>query len=253
MTALLSMPDTLSLSACCLLICASFFTSLITAVFGIGGGLSLLAMMAQLLPAAAVIPVHAVVQMGSNAGRSVLLLSHAQWRFLLAFALGAAAGAYIGGHMVITLPQGALQGTLAAFIVVMMWGPSLPHWAASSLSTILQGLVSSILTMFVGATGPFLLAAMKPQAFSPLQKMSTTALAMTCQHGLKIIVFGLLGFAFKPYLGLLAAMVATGFLGTALGTRVLKKRDPAQFERWLKLILTALAIRLAYAAWANGF
>jgi uncharacterized membrane protein YfcA len=248
MTALLSMPDDLSFAVSCLMISASFFTSMLTAVFGVGGGLSLLALMAQLLPVSAVIPIHAVVQAGSNAGRSVLLFSHAQWRFLLAFTAGAAVGAYIGGHIVITMPQRALQGTLAAFIFFMIWGPALPQWAKSQLSTLIQGLISSVLTMFVGATGPFLLAAMKPHAFSPLQKISTFAIAMTVQHSLKIAAFAGLGFAFRPYLGLMACMIITGFFGTVVGTKVLRKRDPVDFERWLKLILTLLAMRLAYVA-----
>ena len=52
-----------------LLMGISFLTSLITAAFGIGGGVVMIAVLASILPPAALIPVHAVVQVGSNAGR----------------------------------------------------------------------------------------------------------------------------------------------------------------------------------------
>jgi hypothetical protein len=45
-----------------LLIVASFATSFITAAFGIGGGGVLLAILASLVPPAALIPVHGLVQ-----------------------------------------------------------------------------------------------------------------------------------------------------------------------------------------------
>lgn len=252
MTALLTTPDTVPFAASAFLIAASFFTSLLTAVFGAGGGLTLLAIIAQLLPASAIIPVHAVVQAGSNSGRAFLLVRHVKWQFFVAFCIGAAAGALVGGYVVITLPQRILQGALALFMIVMLWGPALPHWAKSSISISIQGFVSSVLTMFVGATGPFLLAAMKPHHFSPLEVMSTFAMSMTVQHALKIAVFAALGFAFKPYLGLIIWMMLTGFLGTLTGTKIVKKRKPEAFEAWLKLILTVLALRLAYIALAPG-
>lgn len=53
-----------------LLLGTSFLASLITVAFGIGGGALLLAVMAVTMPPAALIPVHGVVQVGSNLGRA---------------------------------------------------------------------------------------------------------------------------------------------------------------------------------------
>jgi len=44
-----------------LVVAASFATSFLTAAFGIGGGAVLLAILASLMPSAALIPVHGVV------------------------------------------------------------------------------------------------------------------------------------------------------------------------------------------------
>ena len=56
-----------------LLIAASLVTSFITAAFGIGGGVVLLAFLALVLPPVALIPVHGVVQLGSNGGRVAIM------------------------------------------------------------------------------------------------------------------------------------------------------------------------------------
>ena len=49
-----------------LLVFISSLTSLLTAIAGAGGGAVLIAILALVLPAQAIIPVHGVVQMGSN-------------------------------------------------------------------------------------------------------------------------------------------------------------------------------------------
>ena len=74
---------------------------------------------------------------------------------------------------------------------------------------------------------------------------------MTIQHGLKIVAFGVAGFAFGPYLPLLAGLLGFGFAGTYLGRHLLDKLPERAFRIGLKAILTAIALRLLYGA-ASG-
>ena len=69
---------------------------------------------------------------------------------------------------------------------------------------------------------------------------------MTVQHGLKIVVFGLAGFAFLSWLPLIAAMIASGFLGTVYGTRLLDRLPEETFRRWFRIALTVLALNLLW-------
>ena len=66
------LPEGLAVYPAIALIIASFFTSALTAAVGIGGGLSMLALMAYVIPPFALIPVHGLVQLGSNASRAHL-------------------------------------------------------------------------------------------------------------------------------------------------------------------------------------
>ena len=56
------------------------------------GGVLLLAIMAGIVPAAALIPVHGLVQLGSNGNRALMTRRHIDWPLLRRFALGALAG-----------------------------------------------------------------------------------------------------------------------------------------------------------------
>ena len=57
---------------------------------------------------------------------------------------------------------------------------------------------------------------------------------MTLQHCLKVIAFGLLGFAFGPYLFIIAAMIVSGFIGTLIGKTGVDPARGALFQTGVK-------------------
>ncbi len=225
------------------LMAASFCTSLMTASFGIGGGAVLLGILASLLPPAALIPVHGLVQLGSNAGRAVMLRGEVARSVLLPFLLGSVIGIALGGMLVVQLPPAGVQLGVGAFI---LWTVVARPPAFLRRSAWLAGGASSFLTMFFGATGPFVAAYVRTLGFGRLVYVGTNAACMTAQHLLKVIAFGLLGFAFGEYLMLTAGMIAFGFLGTLTGGRVLLRIDERRFGIVLNVILVVLAARLIW-------
>ncbi|MBL1241007.1 MAG: TSUP family transporter, partial [OCS116 cluster bacterium] len=86
-------PDILSNTAAITLIISSMFTSAMTVAFGLGGGVIMLALLVNFLPVTVVIPVHAVIQMGSNTSRAVLMRKHIVWPIFIYFFFGAIVGA----------------------------------------------------------------------------------------------------------------------------------------------------------------
>lgn len=70
------LPEGLDASIAAALLACSLLGSMITAGLGAGGGLLLLVMMAMWVPPVAVIPVHGLVQLGSNAGRAGMTWRH---------------------------------------------------------------------------------------------------------------------------------------------------------------------------------
>lgn len=237
------MGDPLSAAAFLALTAASFAGSFLTAALGIGGGVFVLTIMASLLPPAALIPVHGLVQLGSNAFRTFLLRAHIHWAPFAGFLGGSVLGAGLGGLIAVDIPPELLRIAVGLFV---LWSVlSRPPAALTRLAPA-AGALSSFLTMFVGATGPFVTAWVKTLALPRQAHVATTASLMTLQHGLKIAVFGLLGFAFAPWAPLIAAMIAAGFAGTYAGKQLLDRLSERHFRRALNLLLTGLALRLIW-------
>ena len=247
------LPPEVSLLAAVGLVALSMFTSALTAAAGIGGGLVLLSVMASFLAPVVVIPIHGVVQLGSNAGRGVLMREHIDRGILLPFALGSVAGIVLGAKLFIALPTPVLQSILGCFVLASVWLPRLKASKIPYPAFSLVGIVGSFCTMFVGATGPFIASFITPERLGRHAVVATHAACMTVQHSLKVVAFGFLGFAFLPWLPLLAAMIGAGFLGTMIGKRLLDRLPHRIFARGFKLVLTLLALRLLYAAASAGW
>ena len=114
------LPHDMALPIAIFLVFMSFVTSFITAAFGIGGGAIILAVLAVSVPAAALIPIHGVVQLGSNAGRVGLMLKDVVWRPVLPFIGGSVIGAGIGGALAVQIPTAIVQIAVGLFIVFVV-------------------------------------------------------------------------------------------------------------------------------------
>jgi uncharacterized membrane protein YfcA len=90
------LPPGLDPLAALALIALSLFTSGVTATFGVGGGSLMIAAIALVIPPSAAIPVHGIVQLGSNAGRAVMMRKFAEARFAMFFIAGSIPGAFVG-------------------------------------------------------------------------------------------------------------------------------------------------------------
>ncbi len=235
-------PPDIAIHIALALVLISAATSFVTAAAGIGGGVLLLAVMAVMVPAPAIIPVHGAVQIGSNGGRTLILSRHIERSVLLPFVAGSVLGAGLGGLVAVQLPPAILKIGLGCFILWSVWGKTVK--ASGHLAVIGTGAFSSFLTMFFGATGSFVSAMVKTLQLGRLEHVATHSACMVAQHVIKVFVFGLLGFAYGPYLGLIFGMVVSGFVGTVIGKRFLVRMDDAVFHRVLAVILSLLAAKL---------
>ena len=243
------LPPAMTLLDAGLLVTASLVTSFITAAFGIGGGVVLLVFLALVLPPLALIPVHGIVQLGSNAGRACIMLKEVMWRPILPFVVGAMIGAGLGGMVVVQLPPWVVQLALGVFIIWAVFAKLPP---IQQRYILLGGVVSSFLTMFFGATGNFIAAMVKSMNLDPVPHVATHSLMMTFQHLIKVLIFGLVGFQFGPYMILIFGMVISGFIGTVIGSRFLTKAGGRYFKPVLNIILFLAATRLIWAG-VEGF
>lgn len=231
-----------------LLIFASFFTSALTAALGLGGGVAMLAIMGTGLPVTSLLPVHGIVQLGSNFGRTVIQRNFVNWSLVGWFFIGSVIGVALGGPIAIMIPDLLAKLALALFILWSVHGSKPKPERVSRRYFILGGGITSIGTMIVGATGPLIAALLAARGLTKQPLIATHATCMVVQHGLKILAFGLLGFAYASWAPMLAAMIASGVFGTWVGTRLLDNIPEKTFRLSFKIVMTLLSLQIIWNA-----
>ncbi|MBN8933033.1 MAG: sulfite exporter TauE/SafE family protein, partial [Rhizobium pusense] len=231
---------------------SSFLTSALTAALGLGGGVAMLANMGLGLPIASLMPVHGIVQLGSNFGRTVIQRRFVTWQLVGYFFIGSVAGIAIGTPIAAVVPEAVAKVGLALFILWSVLGRKPKPEHVSRGFFVAGGAITSIGTMIVGATGPLVAALLSARGLTRQPLIATHATCMVVQHGLKILAFGLLGFAYAVWAPLLAAMIGSGVLGTWVGSQALDNIREVKFAITFKIVMTLLSLQIIWSAIAGG-
>ena len=235
------------------LVPVAFLTSCLAAVMGMGGGVLLIAVMPGLLPAAAILPVHAVTQLASNFSRAVFGWREIDGSLIPAFVVGAAAGAWLGGEIYASLDLRWLPAVIGAVILVFTWAPLPQLRGGGNVALALLGFYQTGLGMLAGATGPLGAAVLLRHNTARDWLVVNTAVYMSLNHALRLAAFALLGFSFAPWWPLVCALVAAVIAGSWAGTRLRRLVPQVDFERWFRLLVTLLALRMiALPLWSTS-
>jgi uncharacterized membrane protein YfcA len=246
-----------------LLCAASVGTGALSAVVGMGGGITLLALMLLWMDPLVAIPLHGVVQLVSNSSRTVAQREHVRWPLLACFGAPLLPAAFAGLALARAVPRSAAEIAIGAFVLIATWRPGWLHFGARSgraavdprRRMLAAGGVVGFFSTTVGATGGLAAPFFLRLGLDRRALIGTQAACQTLQHLAKIAVFGALGFAFRDWLVPLAALSGAAVAGTWLGTRLLDRMSEADFRALYVGVLTVLALRLiegeALALWAR--
>ncbi|TRY32853.1 sulfite exporter TauE/SafE family protein [Aliiglaciecola sp. M165] len=220
----------------------SLFTSTVAGVFGLGGGMLLIAILPFMLPAPAIIPVHAVTQIASNGSRALFSLSDILWRFFPWFIVGSVVGIVLVGSMVFTVPADIFPIAIGLYIIASQWSETFNRLLRRFESFALIGFLQTGLGLIVGATGPLTTTLLKKRSDDKDKIVATNALFMLISHVAKCVVFGFAGFTFATFLHEIIALVVGAIAGSYLGKQLRGMISPQRFLIILKWLLTALAL-----------
>ena len=224
------------------------FTAAFGVVAGLGGGVLLIGIMAMVFPPAALIPVHGVVQAGSNVTRTIIAHKLVMKQAIIPFAIGAILGSAIGGRIVVSLPVSLMQAILGVFMLYVCFSPKITAGMPSQKRFFALGVIGAFISMFIGATGTILAPWVRGVSEDRRIFVATHSCIMMFIHGLKVVVFVVLGFEFFAYLPLMATMVTAGFAGNWVGFKLLDVMEEALFRRVFQIVLVLLSLRLLWSA-----
>ena len=237
-----------------LLLGAAVATSVLSAIVGMAGGITLLVVMLLFADPLVAIPLHAVVQLVSNGSRALTHRKTIRWNMLWPYLLPLVPLGWWSLELAETIPPNGARSLIGVFVLVATWRPqwlllgAKPGQSRPFPRFFALGSVVGVLNVTLGATGPFIAPFFLNLGLTRFELIGTKAACQVGSHVAKIVVFGLVGFAFAGWSGLLALLCAGVIVGTWLGTRVLERVDETWFVRIYRSVLTLLALYLATSA-----
>jgi uncharacterized membrane protein YfcA len=225
------------------LVLAAFLVAAANASVGTTGGL-LLAILATAVPAPVAVPLHAVIETVSNGFGWVRLKADVSMQMIIAFGAGSLLSVGLAAPFTQAVPPHVMAILLGCFLFWACWWPAPNPGRRFSFRLAVAGVMTGALTPFVGATGPLAQPFFAGEPAKRRTVLASHTAGMAIQHGLKVVAFVVLGFAFVPYLPLLAALVVAGMAGTWLGLKRRVKIPPLVFGLGIKLLVSVLALRL---------
>lgn len=225
----------------------AFFTSIISAVVGMVGGMIFLAICLIFLPIEQAIPIHAAVQLVSNSSRWILFFKDIQWRLWFYFFFPAIFGILLGTHLFQAIDKDLLRQGIAIFILITLFLPKSQQGKAwHKESFCLAGFLAGTLGMLAGAIGPAIAPFFLHSRISKEKLIATQALCQASIHFMKIIAFETIGFSFQAHTALIVICSLAVIVGTHTGKRILKKVSEEKFIFLYKTALFVVALKLAF-------
>lgn len=222
----------------------TFFTSTVAGIVGLGGGMMLIAVLPSFLPLNALIPVHGLTQMSSNFSRAVFAYKDVQYETIPKFLIGSLAGIALFASIISMISLEYVPLFIGLYILLSLWSKKFNNKIKKYENYYLVGFLQSGLSIVVGATGPLTMTLLLKDYEDKDKVVATGAALMSITHILKVFVFMYFGFVFFDYIGIIIAMIIGAVAGSYSGTKLRDKIDGKKFTMILKVLLSALAVKL---------
>ena len=242
-----------------ILLIASFLTSSISAVLGMGGGIILLGIMSIIIPGGYMVTaLHGVIQLISNSTRTFVFRKHIKKNIINKFTIGALIGVLISILIILFITQhynvnsadeikvDFLKPIIGIFILWHLFlKKRIKKQNRKKKSFIYVGLIGGISSIFIGAIGPLIAPFFLK---SELTKENIIANKAACQTITHLTKFPLFIYFFNVNyineLNTLFPLILAVYIGTNFGKKILHSIPEELFKKIFKFTLLIIALRL---------
>jgi len=218
-------------------------TSTLAGICGMGGGLILAISLPLFVPITAVIPIHGTTQLASNISRLCFSFKDVYWPVVPKFIMGSAIGVIAFSLFLVNLPTQYIPLFIAIYLLMSLWVSPIKAILNKIENFYLVGAIQTGLGLLVGAPGPLTITLLLKTLNDKDQVIATASLLMGLSNLAKVITYLSLGFIFSDYLSIIIFAIIGASLGSYIGTKVRDKIDNQVLMKWLKWILTFMAIQ----------
>ena len=244
----------MSLFAILSILATTLVTSFISGIFGMAGGIILMAVLVALVSVASAMIIHGGIQMFANGYRAFLLRDAIDWRVFGFYCIGAAAGVAVLFFISWTPDKQALY-LLLGLTPLLVWLPKERlHLDIKRVDhSIFAGFIVQGLNTLAGVAGPLLDLFFVRAEMTRQQIVATKSVTQSLSHLIKIgfwsvPVISAAGWSALPPWWLFALAIPLSMLGTRLGKRVLERMTDVNFRKWMKGLVTAIGCVLLLRA-----
>jgi len=218
-------------------------TSIVSGIFGMAGGMILMAVLVTVLSVGAAMMLHGAVQAVSNGSRAWFLRTHIQWRILPAYALGA--GLTLAVFIALALVPDA-NLVLIVVGVLPFLARAVPHLRGLDVTHLPTavgcGALVTAAQLFAGASGPLLDVFYLNARLNRFEIIASKAITQAAGHVLKLVYYGIIvGVTDSVPVWMYGVAILTAVTGTRLGTRFLERFSDDRFRRASALVILAIA------------
>jgi uncharacterized membrane protein YfcA len=228
------------------------FSSFLSGVFGLAGGMVLLGVLLVFLEVTAAMVLFSVIQFFANAWRALQWWGFVRWRIFWFYCLGGVV-AFAVMRLIAFIPDKALIYLLLGimpFLIELIPARARPNieWRGVPFLT---GVLTTIVQFLTGVGGLFLDIFFQKSLLDRKTTLATKAVAQTASHVLRasyFISFGPIGDEIGLWNMLVAIVLAIG--GTALAPFVIERMSDHDFRQWTRAIIFIISgIYIGRAAW----
>ena len=247
------------------LISAAFITSIISAIIGMGGGVTLLGIMAIIIPEGyMVVAFHGIIQLVSNITRTTIYREHVYQPILKKFFIGIVPGLlcavliiiglinYFNLNSASELKIDFLKPLIGIYIIWFLYLKKKRRIQSDKIF-LLIGSLSGLVTVFIGAAGPLIAPFFIDRDLTKENIVATKAACQAIGHLGKMPIFiYFFGVNYLHHWSVLLPLVIAVYFGTKIGKKSLGLLSEQFFKKLFRLVLTIIAIRLIVEQFLNS-
>jgi len=225
------------------LILAAFLTSTLSAVIGMGGGVTLLAIMAMVMPDGyLVVAYHGIIQLVSNVTRTTVYRNEINLPLLARFSKGIIPGLFAAAGIVYGLIQyfdvssaselkiDFLKPLIGIYIIWFLYLRK--KKSISDQAFTWMGALSGLVTVFIGAAGPLIAPFFISKEIKKESVIATKAACQAIGHLGKMPIFiFLFGVDYFEDWSVILPLILAVFIGTKFGKSMLGRLPEATFKK----------------------
>ena len=231
------------------------FTSFLSGVFGMAGGMILLGVLLNYFDVATGMILFSIIQLFANGWRVVQWRSYVLWPIFGWYLVGAAIS-FLAMWMIAFVPDKAtvyLALGLMPFAIEALPAAMLPNieWRGVPFVT---GVATTIVQILAGVGGLFLDIFFQKSMLDRKTTNATKAVAQSFSHVVRVFYFGSLAGVGDVPLWMIGPAILLAIAGTSLAPFVLERMTDHGFRQWTRaIILTISAVYLVRAGWLFWF